>query len=95
VVAKQPDSTRWMTALSLTSIDPDGEYMLRESGDEDSAWKLVQTRAHGERWFDKLPSDAPGEPEKTVWLPEVVLVRFTDGTERYFNPNDPVEVGWV
>ena len=32
-------------------------------------------------------------PHEGKFLPEVCTVKFTDGTERYFNPNDQVEIG--
>ena len=31
-------------------------------------------------------------PHEGGFLPEVCTVIFTDGTERYFNPNDQVEI---
>jgi hypothetical protein len=31
-------------------------------------------------------------PYEGDFLPEMCTVTFTDGTERYFNPNDQVEI---
>jgi hypothetical protein len=31
-------------------------------------------------------------PHEGSFLPEVCTVKFADGTERYFNPNDQVEI---
>jgi hypothetical protein len=56
-------------------------YQLREYGEGDHAWKRVTTRVVCEL-----------APHEGGFLPELCTVKFTDGTERYFNPNDKVEI---
>jgi hypothetical protein len=66
-------------AVDLTNRIPG--YLFREHGDGDDAWKQVKTRAVCEL-----------HPHEGSFLPEVVTATFTDGTERYFNPDDQVEI---
>jgi hypothetical protein len=68
-----------MRAVDLTNRLPG--YQLREQGEGDTAWKRVKTRV--------VCESAPYEGGS---LPEVCTVIFTDGTERYFNPSDQVEI---
>ena len=68
-----------LRAVDLTNRLPG--YQLRECGEGDDAWKRVKTRVVSEL--------APYDGD---FLPEVCTVTFTDGTERYFNPNDQVEI---
>ncbi|HWF70099.1 MAG TPA: hypothetical protein VG187_11130 [Mycobacterium sp.] len=68
-----------MRAVDLTNRIPG--YRFREHGEGDDAWKQVKTRVVSEL-----------HPHEGSFLPEVVTVKFTDGTERYFNPDDPVEI---
>ena len=56
-------------------------YQLREQGEGDDAWKRVTTRVVSEL-----------APHDGSFLPEVCTVKFADGTERYFNPDDQVEI---
>jgi hypothetical protein len=68
-----------MRAVDLTNRAPG--YLFREFGEGDDAWKRVKSRVVCEL-----------HPHDGHFLPEVCTVMFTDGTERYFNPNDPVEI---
>lgn len=67
-----------MRAVDLTNRAPG--YLFREHGEDDDAWKRVKRRVICE-------SRHQGRV-----LPEVCTVAFTDGTERYFNPDDAVEI---
>jgi hypothetical protein len=81
-----------MTAAHLSGLDPDKPYMLREFGEDDNAWQLVPPRSTTVSHRPvKIPSDIPGEPDRTVWLDSVTVV-LADGTERLFNQTDEVEV---
>jgi hypothetical protein len=71
-----------LRAVDLTAVDPCAGYLFREHGDPDAGWKLVQTRAVCER-----------RPHRGAFLPEMVTITFADGTERFFNPDDQVEIG--
>jgi hypothetical protein len=68
-----------MRAVDLTNRLPG--YQLRECGEDDDAWKRVKARVVSEL-----------APYDGGFLPELCTVKFTDGTERYFNPNDQVEI---
>ncbi len=68
-----------MRAIDLTNRLPG--YFVREYGEGDDAWKRVRTRVVCEL-----------HPHDGSFLPEVCTVSFTDGTERYFNPEDQVEI---
>jgi hypothetical protein len=68
-----------MRAIDLTNRAPG--YLFREHGEADDAWKRVKSRVICE-----------SRPHEGRVLPEVCTVLFTDGTERYFNPEDPVEI---
>jgi hypothetical protein len=68
-----------MRAVDLTNRLPG--YLLRECGEGDDAWKRVKTRVVSEL-----------APYEGGFLPELCTVKFTDGTERYFNPDDKVEI---
>jgi hypothetical protein len=68
-----------MRAVDLTNRAPG--YLFRELGEGDDAWRRVRSRVVCEL-----------HPHDGSFLPEVCTVTFTDGTERYFNPNDPVEI---
>ncbi|WP_292989581.1 hypothetical protein [Mycobacterium sp.] len=68
-----------LRAVDLTNRLPG--YLLREQGEGDNAWKRVKTRVVSEL-----------APHDGTFLPEVCTVQFTDGTERYFNPSDQVEI---
>jgi hypothetical protein len=70
-------------AGDLAGFDPPAVvgYLFREHGDSDDAWKLVKTRPI---WSLR--------PHDGTFLPEVVTVKFADGTERLFNPEDQVEI---
>lgn len=68
-----------MRAVDLTNRIPG--YLFREHGDDDDAWKRVKARVVCEL-----------QPHEGSVLPELVTVTFTDGTERYFNPEDQVEI---
>jgi hypothetical protein len=74
-----PNQVLRMRAVDLTNRMPG--YLFREDGEGDDAWKKVKTRAICEL-----------RPHEGSLLPEVVTVTFTDGTERYFNPDDQVEI---
>jgi hypothetical protein len=68
-----------MRAVDLTNRGPG--YLFREPGEGDDAWKRVKARVVCE-----------SRPHEGSFLPEVCTVAFTDGTERYFNPEDQVEI---
>jgi len=68
-----------MRAVDLTNRAPG--YLFREKGEGDAAWKRVKIRVVCEL-----------SPYEGSLLPEVCTVTFTDGTERYFNPDDEVEI---
>jgi hypothetical protein len=68
-----------LRAVDLTNRLPG--YQLREYGEGDNAWKRVTTRVVCEL-----------APHEGGFLPELCTVKFTDGSERYFNPNDKVEI---
>ena len=68
-----------MRAVDLTNRSPG--YLFREPGEGDDAWKRVKERVVCE-----------SRPHEGSFLPEVCTVTFTDGTERYFNPEDEVEI---
>jgi hypothetical protein len=68
-----------LRAVDLTNRLPG--YQLREQGEDDDAWKRVTTRVVSEL-----------APHDGSFLPEVCTVKFVDGTERYFNPDDQVEI---
>jgi hypothetical protein len=74
-----------MRAVDLTAVIPTiAGYRFREYGDSDDAWKLVKARV-----FCALRgADAASASE-------MVSVRFVDGTERFLNPDDEVEIGPV
>ena len=74
-----PGQVLRMRAVDLTNRLPG--YLFREHGEGDNAWKRVKTRVVCE----SSPHD--GSP-----LPQMCTVKFTDGTERYFNPDDQVEI---
>jgi hypothetical protein len=74
-----PSQVLRMRAVDLTNRLPG--YLFREHGEGDNAWKRVKTRVVCE----SSPHD--GSP-----LPQMCTVKFTDGTERYFNPDDQVEI---
>lgn len=67
-----------MRAVDLTNRAPG--YLFRERGESDDAWKRVKSRVVCEG------------PYEGSLLPEVCTVTFIDGTERYFNPDDQVEI---
>jgi hypothetical protein len=72
-----PGRVSRLRAGDLAGFDPTAVgYLFREHGDSDDAWKLVETRPI---WL-------------LTFLPEVVTVKFADGTERIFNPLDQVEI---
>ena len=70
----------WRAAqLARPNEDP-CRYLFREHGEDDDAWKLVvKSPICGLRTHDG------------GFLPEVVTVKFDDGTERWFNSDDQVE----
>jgi hypothetical protein len=68
-----------LRAVDLTNRLPG--YLLREHGEGDDAWKRVTSRVVSEL-----------SPHEGGFLPEVCTVKFADGTERYFNPDDQVEI---
>ncbi|WP_428338452.1 hypothetical protein [Mycobacterium sp.] len=68
-----------LRAVDLTNRLPG--YQLREHGEGDDAWKRVKSRVVSEL-----------SPHDGSFLPEICTVKFTDGTERYFNPDDQVEI---
>jgi hypothetical protein len=68
-----------MRAVDLTNRMPG--YQFREHGEGDDAWKKVKKRAVCEL-----------HPHEGSFLPQVVTVTLADGTERYFNPDDQVEI---
>jgi hypothetical protein len=68
-----------MRAVDLTNRLPG--YLVREYGEGDDAWKRVKSRV-----ICELP------PYEDTFLPQVCTVKFTDGSERYFNPDDQVEI---
>ena len=69
----------WRAAqLARPNEDP-CRYLFREHGENDDAWKLVRKSPICER------------PDDGGFLPEMVTVKFDDGTERFFNPGDQVE----
>jgi len=68
-----------MRAVDLTNRSPG--YLFREHGEGDDAWKRVKARVVCE-----------ARPHEGRFLQEVCTVTFTDGTERYFNPDDQVEI---
>ncbi|HZC89391.1 MAG TPA: hypothetical protein VE400_01740 [Mycobacterium sp.] len=74
-----PDRVLRVRAVDLTNRLPG--YFLREYGEGDDAWKRVKTRVVCEL-----------RPHEGSLLPEVCTVQFTDATERYFNPDDQVEI---
>ena len=74
-----PSRVLRMRAVDLTNRIPG--YFVREYGEGDDAWKKVKARVICEL-----------APYQDSFLPEVCTVKFTDGTERYFNPNDQVEI---
>ena len=80
-----------MTAADLKAMDHHEAYMVREFGQDDSAWQLVRPPTGTEHRPVHMPSDIPGEPDRTVWL-DSVTVPLADGTKRFFNPTDEVEV---
>ena len=75
-----PSRVRRVWALHLAGLDPG--YLLREVGEGDDAWKRV-----------KEPVICQLVPHEGTFLPEVCTVKFTDDTERYFNPRDWIEIG--
>jgi len=87
---RRPDSTRRVKARDLGAMRG-YPYMLRESDDEGSPWKSVET-THSRMWDSKLPT--PGEPDRKVRM-ELMTVTFYDGTERVLNETDEVEVGLI
>ncbi|MGA8125412.1 MAG: hypothetical protein WBS15_17065 [Mycobacterium sp.] len=74
-----PSRVLRMRAVDLTNRSPG--YQFREHGEGDDAWKRVKARVICE-----------SRPHEGGFLPEVCTVTFTDGTERYFNPDDQVEI---
>jgi hypothetical protein len=80
-----------MTADNLKAWDHHEAYMVREFGQDDSAWQLVRPPTGTDRRPVRMPSDIPGGPDRTVWLVGVT-VPLADGTERFFNLTDEVEV---
>ena len=68
------------------SFEPGTRVLLRESYSDDSPWKTATLPAICER--------RPFDPEREHWR-ETVSVRFADDTERLFEPQDEVEIGWV
>lgn len=75
-----PSRVRRVQAADL--YREDFGYLLREYGEDDDAWKQVKARAFNVR-----------RPHQGEFLPPVVTVKFSDDTERIFNPDDWVEVG--
>ncbi len=66
-------------AADLAGRDPG--YLLREQGESDEAWRQVATQVI-----------CALRPHEGTFLPEICTVKFTDGTERVFNPDDRVEI---
>ena len=60
-------------------------------GVDDDAWLLVEHRAVAARRPVPMPSETPDGPDRTAWL-DSVTVDLPDGTVRYFNWTDEVEV---
>lgn len=77
-----PSHVRRVRARDLAFRDPG--YLVREYGEPDDAWKQV-----------KSPVICELRPDEGSLLPEVCTVEFTDDTERYFNPDDWVEMGFA
>ena len=75
-----PRVRRWRAVdlCGLTQVPC--RYLFREYGEDDNAWKLVVTSPICEL-----------RPHGGQFLPELVTMKFADGTERSFNPNDQVE----
>ncbi len=72
-----------MRAVDLTAVPPSAVgYGFRKYGAPDDAWKLVTTRV-----FCGYRRGDDGR------VSELVTVRFADGTQRLFNPEDEVEIG--
>ncbi|MGA7054855.1 MAG: hypothetical protein WBZ37_27015 [Mycobacterium sp.] len=78
-----PRRVHQMRAVDLTAVNPPAAgYLFRDYGDRDHAWKLVKTWVICEL-----------APHEGAFLPAVVTVKFADGTVRFFNPDDQVEIG--
>jgi hypothetical protein len=78
-MATPPSRVVRMRALDLTNRIPG--YFVRAYGEGDDAWKQVKARVICE-----------SQRHEGETLPDVCTVKFTDGTERYFNPHDQVEI---
>jgi hypothetical protein len=79
-----PRRVHLMRAADLTAVTPAAAgFYFRGLGDSDHAWKLVTARVVCE----------PRTHHEGAFLPEVVTVKFADGTEGFFNPDDRVEIG--
>ena len=82
-----PPKVYRMTADQLSGVA--APFMLREYGEDDSAWRLVVQRPDV-----RLVPDARNPDERSPvsdWLREV-SVRVADGTELFFNHSDEVEI---
>lgn len=76
-----PRRVRRRRAVDLAKLNEEPcRYLLREQGEDDDAWNLVVKSPICEL-----------RPEGGKFLPEMVTVKFGDGTERWFNPDDQVE----
>ena len=68
---------RWRPAQLARTNEDLCRYLFREHGENDDAWKLVVKSPICEL-----------RPHDGGFLPEMVTVKFDDGTERFFNPDD-------
>jgi hypothetical protein len=81
--------THRMTAAQLSGVSC--PYLLRLVGEDDSAWLLVEHRPAVAHRPERLPSDTADGPDRIAWL-DGVTVDLPDGTVRFFDWTDEVEV---
>jgi hypothetical protein len=67
--------------------------LMRATDEDNSPWKWVDKRDYETRQ-ETLPPTKPGDQERTVCI-QCTMITFDDGTERFFNPADEVEIGLI
>jgi hypothetical protein len=71
-----------MRAVELARLNEEPcRYLFREYGEDDDARNLVLQSPICEL-----------RPQDGRFLPQMVTVKFADGTKRWFNPDDQIEI---
>jgi hypothetical protein len=82
----------WTIQLGVMDLDfAATSVMMRQSDEDHSPWKWVESRSYEDR-TETLPPAALDGPERTICI-QCVVITFVDGSERVFDFSDEVEIG--